>query len=311
MVTGTGKDIWLDKTETREQVIRSSSYTTTKSQVRRMVRLFRQFVQGFELHPRSLGLPPRRKGRESLTGGAIKAALISGMLSCLMCTAVPGAAGWETGTAQLDREAGPTHNRKGDGNMGTAKRLSEDEGKYLLDLARKTIGNRLSNSEPPRIDPETVPQKFQERLGTFVTVTIDGNLRGCIGHIIPRETLIEGIRENAINAAFRDPRFSPLTQEEFDEIQLEISVLTLPQELTYTDAKDLLNKLRPGVDGVIIKKGYHEATFLPQVWDQLPDKKEFLTHLCLKAGLSPHSWKTEKLVVSTYQVQAFEEEKAE
>ena len=90
---------------------------------------------------------------------------------------------------------------------------------------------------------------------------------------------------------------------------LEISVLTLPQELMYTDAKDLLNKLRPGVDGVIIKKGYREATFLPQVWDQLPDKKEFLTHLCLKAGLSPQSWKTEKLVVSTYQVQAFEEEK--
>ena len=141
-----------------------------------------------------------------------------------------------------------------------------------------------------------------------MTVTIDGNLRGCIGHIIPRETLIEGIRENALNAAFRDPRFPPLTQEEFDQIELEISVLTLPQELMYTDAKDLLNKLRPGVDGVIIKKGYREATFLPQVWDQLPDKKEFLTHLCLKAGLPPHSWKTEKLVVSTYQVQAFEEE---
>jgi len=193
--------------------------------------------------------------------------------------------------------------------MGTAKWLSEDEGKYLLDLARKTIGNKLSNSKPPHIDPKTLPQKFREKLGTFVTVTIDGNLRGCIGHIIPRETLIEGIRENAINAAFRDPRFSPLTQEEFDEIEIEISVLTLPQELAYTDANDLLAKLRPGVDGVIIKKGYHEATFLPQVWDQLPDKKEFLTHLCLKAGLSPHSWNTEKLVVSTYQVQAFEEEK--
>ena len=309
MVTGTRKDTWLNKTKSRERVTRSSPCTTTTSQARRMVRLFRQFVQGFELHPRSLALPPNRKGRESLAGGAIKAALISGMLACLMCTPGSGAAGSETGTAQLEREAGPTHNRKGDGNMGTAKWLSEDEGKYLLDLARKTIGNRLSNSEPPHIDPETVPQKFQERLGTFVTVTIDGNLRGCIGHIIPRETLIEGIRENAINAAFRDPRFPPLTQEDFDEIDIEISVLTLPQELTYTDAKDLLNKLRPGVDGVIIKKGYREATFLPQVWEQLPDKKEFLTHLCLKAGLSPQSWKTEKLVVSTYQVQAFEEEK--
>jgi AmmeMemoRadiSam system protein A len=233
------------------------------------------------------------------------------MLACLVFTAVPGAAGSKTGTEQLDCEAGPTTNhRKGDGNMDTAKWLSEDEGKYLLDLARKTIKNRLSNSEPPRIDPETVPQKLQERLGTFVTVTIDGNLRGCIGHIIPRETLIEGIRENALNAAFRDPRFPPLTQEEFDQIELEISILTRPQELAYTDANDLLAKLRPGVDGVIIKRGYHEATFLPQVWEQLPDKKEFLTHLCLKAGLSPDSWKKEKLVVSTYQVQAFEEERA-
>ncbi|MBW2339981.1 MAG: AmmeMemoRadiSam system protein A, partial [Deltaproteobacteria bacterium] len=145
---------------------------------------------------------------------------------------------------------------------------------------------------------------------TFVTVTIDGNLRGCIGHIIPRETLIEGIRENALNAAFRDPRFPPLTQEEFDKIGLEISILTPPQELTYTDAEDLLDKLRPGIDGVIIKKGFNEATFLPQVWEQLPDKREFLTHLCLKAGLSAHSWETEKLQVSIYRVQAFEEEES-
>ena len=276
-----------------------------------MVRLFRQFLQNFELHSRSLALPPRRKGRRSRADGVITAALISGMLACLMCAPGSGAAGLETDTAQRNHEAGPTHNGKGDGNMGTPEWLSEDEGKYLLDLARKTIRSKLSNKEPPHIDSETVPQKFQERLGTFVTVTIDGNLRGCIGHIIPRETLIEGIRENAINAAFRDPRFPPLTQEEFDDIELEISVLTLPKELTYTDAEDLLAKLRPGVDGVIIKKGYHEATFLPQVWEQLPDKREFLTHLCLKARLSPHSWNTEKLVVSTYQVQAFEEEKVE
>ena len=211
MVTGTGKDTWLIKTKNRERVTRSSPCTTTTSQARRMLRFFRQFVQGFEIHPRFLALLPRSKGRESLAGGAIKAALISGMLACLVCTPGSGAAGSETGTAQLDREAGPIDNMKGDGNMGTAKWLSEDEGKYLLDLARKTIGNRLSNSKPPHIDPETVPQKFQERLGTFVTVTIDGNLRGCIGHIIPRETLIEGISENAINAAFRDPRFPPLT----------------------------------------------------------------------------------------------------
>jgi len=197
--------------------------------------------------------------------------------------------------------------KKGDEKMDTKKWLSEDEGKYLLGVARETIKNRLSNIEESQIDWKEIPEKFQERLGTFVTVTIEDNLRGCIGHIIPRESLIEGIKENAINAAFKDPRFHPLTKEEFGRIEIEISILTSPQELDYVDAEDLLKKLRPGIDGVILKKGFYEATFLPQVWEQLSEKEEFLSQLCLKAGLSGNSWKTEKLHVSTYQVQAFEE----
>jgi AmmeMemoRadiSam system protein A len=201
----------------------------------------------------------------------------------------------------------PVIAKKGDEKMDTTKWLSEDEGKYLLRVARETIKNRLGNIEEPHINWKEIPEKFQERLGTFVTVTIEDNLRGCIGHIIPRESLIEGIKENAINAAFKDPRFHPLTKEEFYRIEIEISILTSPQELSYTGAEDLLKKLRPGIDGVIIKKGFYEATFLPQVWEQLSDKEEFLSHLCLKAGLSPDSWKKEKLHVSTYQVQAFEE----
>jgi len=200
--------------------------------------------------------------------------------------------------------------KKGDKTMGTAEKLSEDEGNYLLSLARTTIKTSLSNADQPQIDWKDLPEKFQQQMGTFVTITIDENLRGCIGHIIPRETVVEGIRENAINAAFRDPRFPPLTEKEFDEVKIEISILTPPRELSYTDAEDLLNKLRPGVDGVIIKKGYQEATFLPQVWDQLPDKQEFLSHLCMKAGLSYDSWRKEKLQISTYQVQAFEEGEA-
>ena len=203
----------------------------------------------------------------------------------------------------------PVISKKGDKIMDTAKWLSEDEGRHLLGVARETIKNKLDNREEPQIDWKEIPERFKERLGTFVTVTIRGNLRGCIGHIIPREALIEGIKENAINAAFRDPRFLPLTKEEFERIKIEISILTMPQELSYTDAEDLLEKLRPGIDGVIIKKGFYEATFLPQVWDQLPTKEAFLSELCMKAGLSSHSWKREKLQVSTYQVQAFEEEK--
>lgn len=197
--------------------------------------------------------------------------------------------------------------RNGGKNMNTAQRLSEDDGKYLLEIARETIKNKLYDKQGPHIDWKEVPEKFKERLGTFVTVTIGGNLRGCIGHIIPRESVLEGIRENALNAAFKDPRFLPLTTEEFDRIEIEISILTPPQELSYEGTQDLLQKLRPGIDGVIIKKGFYEATFLPQVWEQLPEKESFLSQLCMKAGLSPDSWKTEKLQVSTYQVQAFEE----
>ena len=201
--------------------------------------------------------------------------------------------------------------KKGDEKMDTTKWLSEDEGKYLLGVARETIKNRLDNIEESPINWKEIPKKFQERLGTFVTLTIEDNLRGCIGHIIPRESLIEGIKENAINAAFKDPRFHPLTKEEYNKIDIEISILTSPQELSYAGAEDLLKKLRPGIDGVIIKKGFYEATFLPQVWEQLTEKEEFLSHLCLKAGLSPDSWKREELHVSTYQVQAFEEKEVQ
>jgi AmmeMemoRadiSam system protein A len=185
--------------------------------------------------------------------------------------------------------------------------LTEEEGKHLLSVARKTIEEALSQKqEKEPLGPLDSP-KFLEKRGTFVTLTIDGCLRGCIGHIIPQESLVDGVKINAINAAFRDPRFRPLSKNELGKIKIEISVLTAPKALFYSDADDLLMKLRPGIDGVIIKKGYHQATFLPQVWAQLPDKKSFLTHLCQKAGLGGDTWKNEKLEVSVYQVQAFEE----
>ena len=192
-------------------------------------------------------------------------------------------------------------------NMADTSKLTEEEGNYLLSEAKKTIERRLFNREK-KIDPHTVlSSKFSKRRGTFVTLTIDGALRGCIGHIMPQESLIEGIRVNAINAAFRDPRFKPLSKKEWEKVEVEISILTDPKPLKFSNADDLLKKLRPGIDGVIIKKRLHQATFLPQVWEQLPDKKEFLKHLCLKAGLEGHAWKKEGLEVSTYQVQLFKE----
>lgn len=192
--------------------------------------------------------------------------------------------------------------------MAEKDELSQEDGKYLLAAARKTIEDRLFDRKKEGGQDDGLSPRYAERRGTFVTLTMDGTLRGCIGHILPQESLIEGVRENAINAAFRDPRFRPLSRQEWEKTKIEVSILTEPKPLDYADGEDLLKKLRPGVDGVIIKKSDRQATFLPQVWEQLPDKKEFLTHLCLKAGLDGHAWKKDKLEVSVYQVQAFHED---
>jgi AmmeMemoRadiSam system protein A len=200
-----------------------------------------------------------------------------------------------------------TQGRKKRVNPGRGSRVHEEEGKILLRVAREAIEARILHREPPR-DKEDLPEVYHEPHGTFVTLTVRGTLRGCIGHIFPQGSVIEGIRDNAIHAAFMDPRFPPLCKEELGEIRIEISILTLPVRLPYGDPSELLSRLRPGIDGVIIKKGHCQATFLPQVWDQLPDKEAFLDHLCMKAGLEEYAWRTGDLVVSTYQVQAFEEE---
>ncbi len=193
--------------------------------------------------------------------------------------------------------------------MADTDKLTEGEGKYLLSVARKTIEQRIFDKKMDKPSEADTTAKFLEHRGTFVTLTTGGNLRGCIGHIIPRESLIEGIRENAINAAFEDPRFPSITKEDWNRVDIEISILTDPKPLSYSGADDLLRKLRPDIDGVILQKGYRQSTFLPQVWEQVPGKEEFLSHLCLKAGLSADAWKEGDLEVSTYQVQAFEEEK--
>ena len=235
---------------------------------------------------------------------------ISFILFALMWTGMQaiGAQHFRSDGSETIPKETSSYGKKGkEGDMIDANKLTEEEGRCLLSVARQTIQQKLFNSENQDLTEAQVSPKFSERRGTFVTLTIDGGLRGCIGHIIPQETLLEGIRVNAINAAFRDPRFRPLSTKEWERVKIEISILTEPEPLNYSDSEDLLEKLRPGVDGVIIKKGFHQATFLPQVWEQLPDKKEFLTHLCLKAGLERDSWKREELEVSTYQVQAFEE----
>ena len=189
--------------------------------------------------------------------------------------------------------------------------LAPEKGQLLVRLARSTLMEKFGRPLPPyevhQLQSALKDPVFQTPCGTFVTLKQQGQLRGCIGTLSPAEPLAEGVRRNAVNAAFHDPRFSPLTDRDLDQILIEVSVLTEPRPLEFSDPEDLLRKLRPNVDGVILRQGYASATFLPQVWEQLPKKEDFLGHLCLKAGLPRDAWKRSKLQVSTYQVQYFEE----
>ena len=199
----------------------------------------------------------------------------------------------------------------GEDAMTQSNELSEEKGQQLVQLARQSIAGRLGVKPDAAADIESrlSDAVFQSKRGTFVTLTKNKQLRGCIGNLLPDKPLAEGVKDNALNAAFSDPRFPALSKEELDQIEIEVSLLTEPQPIAYKDAADLLAKIRPQVDGIIIKKGMHSSTFLPQVWEQLPDKESFLSHLCLKAGLPGDEWKKGDLEVLTYQVQYFEEHK--
>ncbi len=193
------------------------------------------------------------------------------------------------------------------------QKLNAKQGQTLTRLARLTIAAKLDLKELDQamqaMADDLAEPVFKERRGVFVTLKNKGLLRGCIGSLSSTKTLLAGVRENAINAAFHDPRFPALRAEELPETDIEVSILTKPQPCEYRDGADLLNKLRPGIDGVIIRQGLAGATFLPQVWQQLPRTEDFLAQLCRKAGLPAETWKNAELKVETYQVQYFAEEK--
>ena len=190
-------------------------------------------------------------------------------------------------------------------------RLSQEQGQLLVKLARQTLlqhfAKQTAQDEIDSLNDRLTAPCFNQSYGTFVTLKIDGHLRGCIGNLTSSDSLVSGVRRNTINAAFHDPRFSPLSASELDRVTIEISILSNPRPLSYQDAADLLKKLRPNIDGVIIRKQFASATFLPQVWEQLPEPQDFLKHLCMKAGLPADAWQHSRLEVSTYQVQYFEE----
>jgi AmmeMemoRadiSam system protein A len=184
--------------------------------------------------------------------------------------------------------------------------LSDVDRKALLKLARSVIKTTLVKDE--KIEkPDKLSAALKEKRGCFVTLHKNGALRGCIGTIEPSKSLSAGVEENAVNSAFKDPRFPAMVEEELGDIDIEVSVLTVPRILEFKGEDELLKKLKPGIHGVILSHGWRGATFLPQVWDQLPDKKDFLKHLCMKAGLGNNCWKDKETVVKIYEAEYFSE----
>jgi uncharacterized protein len=188
-----------------------------------------------------------------------------------------------------------------------ADNLTEEERRLLLGLARQSLTNAVNGQKPPQINLKNLSPQLQAHGATFVTLTRRGNLRGCIGSLEPYLPLAEDVCEHAVAAGLQDFRFSPVQPAELNEIRIEISRLTPPVALEYDGPVELLDKLRPGIDGVVLADGSHRATFLPQVWEKLPDKVAFLEHLCQKMGAPADLWRRKKLQISIYQVEEFHE----
>jgi len=189
-------------------------------------------------------------------------------------------------------------------------RLSPQERATLLSLARQAISNAITGEPPEPPDLDNLPAALLQPGATFVTLTRHGELRGCIGALEAYQPLALDVCEHAIGAAVQDYRFLPLQPDELPDLKIEISRLTSPQPLKYQNPEELLAQLRPGIDGVVLRDGLRRATFLPQVWDKLPDPVNFLEHLCSKMGANPDLWRHKHLQVYTYQVEEFCEEKS-
>ena len=185
--------------------------------------------------------------------------------------------------------------------------LTDDERAYLLALARKSIDNYLKHTSLPSLQKEAMSKNLREQGASFITLTYKGYLRGCVGALDPYQSLAEDVREHAIAAAFQDFRFPPVQSNEMKDISIEISYLTQPKLLSYENSDDLLQKIRPEIDGVVIQDGVRRATFLPQVWEKILDPSAFMNQLSLKLGVPADFWRTGDLTVETYQVQEFHE----
>lgn len=158
--------------------------------------------------------------------------------------------------------------------------------KVIRSLAKQAILDGLNKTQS--IDTKALLEKYPplaQQRATFVTLNLDGRLRGCIGSLVAHRSLLDDLIHNAKSAAFEDPRFYPLSPEEFKKVVIEISLLSLPEAILYDSIEDLKSKVSVGIDGIILQKEGKKATFLPQVWEQLPTFEHFFSQLCQKAGL--------------------------
>lgn len=180
--------------------------------------------------------------------------------------------------------------------------MSHERGQILLPIARAAIANALGRHHAAREDAEWL----LDHGACFITLTRQDELRGCIGSLEARRPLLADVKANAYAAAFRDPRFSPLMVEELDYTRVEVSLLSPMEPVAFASEQDALAQLRPHVDGLVFEYGHYRSTFLPQVWEQLPQPEQFMGYLKRKAGLSTDFW-AEGVRLSRYTVSKWKE----
>jgi len=186
-------------------------------------------------------------------------------------------------------------------------KLNSKEKEILLKLSRQTLEEYFVAGKKLEVDEKKMPKNLREKRATFVTLFKNGVLRGCIGQILPKFPLYKDVINNSLSAAFSDPRFPQLKYDELKNLKIEISILTVPKRIIYDDVKDLLKKIKPTKYGIILQSGFSQATFLPDVWKQLPKVEDFLTNLSLKAGLTPNAWQNPDCEFFYYRTESFQE----
>jgi len=184
--------------------------------------------------------------------------------------------------------------------------LDTEQRQALLAVARHSITLGLGEGRPLRVNLEDYAAELRAQRAAFVTLQEFGQLRGCIGHLEARQPLVKDVAENAFAAAFRDPRFPPVMARELERLHIEISVLTLATPLSFGSEQELVAMIEPGRDGLILEEGLARGTFLPSVWESLPNPVDFLRQLKRKAGLPENYW-SDRLRISRYRTESFGE----